>query len=168
MQVISNNVKKWLVIYTRPRAEKQVNERLIEEGFETFLPLQKVIRQWSDRKKKVEIPLFSSYIFIYTREREREKILNVFGVVRFIFYLGKPAVVREIEIENIKEFLHRTKGSEIKFECNKTVEIIEGPLKGKSGNVEQIGKNTLKISIEQLGVSLIANVNKSTVRQMSE
>jgi len=168
MQILSKNLKKWLVIYTRPRAEKQVNERLIEEGFETFLPLQKVVRQWSDRKKKVEIPLFSSYIFIYTKEKEREKILNVYGIVRFIFYLGKPAVVREIEIENIKEFLHRTKGSEIKFERNKMVEITEGPLKGKSGIIEQIGKNTLKISIEQLGVSLLANVNKSTVRQMSD
>jgi len=168
MQVISNNVKKWLVIYTRPRAEKQVNERLIEEGFETFLPLHKVIRQWSDRKKKVEIPLFSSYIFIYTREREREKILNVFGVVRFIFYLGKPAVVREIEIENIKEFLHKTKGSKIKFERNKMVEITEGLLKGKCGIIEQIGNKTLKINIEQLGVSLIADVHKSTVRQLSE
>lgn len=168
MQIISSNFKKWLVIYTRPRAEKQVNERLIEESFETFLPLQKVIRQWSDRKKKVEIPLFSSYIFIYAREREREKILNVFGVVRFIFYLGKPAVVREIEIENIKEFLHRTKGSEIKFERNKMVEITEGPFKGRSGIIEQIGKNTLKISIEQLGVCLIANVHKNVVRQMSD
>ena len=168
MQILSKNLKKWLVIYTRPRAEKQVNQRLIEEGFETFLPLQKVVRQWSDRKKKVEIPLFSSYIFIYTKEKEREKILNVYGVVRFVFYLGKPAVVREIEIENIKEFLHRTKGSEIKFEYNKIVEITEGPLKGKSGIIEQIGKNTLKISIEQLGVNLIANVNKSTVRQLSD
>ncbi len=168
MQIVSKNKNKWLVIYTRPRAEKQVNERLIEAGFETYLPLQKVVRQWSDRKKKVEIPLFSSYIFIFTNEKEREKILNVFGVVRFVFYLGKPAVVREIEIENIKEFLHRTKGSEIKFERYKMVEIVEGPLKGKSGIVEQISKSTLKINIEQLGVSLIANVNKSTVRQLSD
>jgi transcription antitermination factor NusG len=162
-----NHEKHWLVIYTKPRAEKKVNERLLEEGFETYLPLQKVIRQWSDRKKKVEVPLFNSYVFIKANEKDRFKILEVYGVVRFIFYLGKPAIVREFEIENIKEFLNKTKGSNITFKINERVEITEGPLRGKAGKIEQLGKNTIKLSIEQLGISLIAQVHKSTVRQLA-
>jgi transcription antitermination factor NusG len=87
--------------------------------------------------------------------------------VRFIFYLGKPAIVREFEIENIKEFLNKTKGSNITFKINERVEITEGPLRGKAGKIEQLGKNTIKLSIEQLGISLIAQVHKSTVRQLA-
>jgi len=159
--------KNWHVIYTAPRAEKKVNERLLKQGIETYLPLQKVLRQWSDRKKKVSVPLFNSYVFVRVDPQEYLKVWQVAGFARFIYYLGKPAVVRQIEIDNIRKFLARELVSDIKFEINKKAEILDGPLYGKSGIIEQIGKNTIKINIEQLGISLIAEVRKSSVRQLT-
>ncbi len=158
----------WHVVYTKPRTEKKVYQKLIEVGFESFLPLQKVVRQWSDRKKKVEVPLFTSYVFINTNAKHYQDILSIFGIVRFIYFCGKPAIVRPVEIENIKEFLNRTKGSKVVFEKNDRVEITEGPLGGKRGKILQVGKNKIKISIEQLGITLVAEVHKATARQLTE
>ena len=59
---------QWFALYTRPKAEKKVEERLSLAGFDSFLPLQTVIKQWSDRKKKVEIPLINSYVFVKTNK----------------------------------------------------------------------------------------------------
>lgn len=163
---MNSETKNWLVIYTTPRAEKKVNERLLNQGIETYLPLQKVIRQWSDRKKKVSVPLFNSYVFVRVNQQEYLKVLQIPGVTRFIYYLGKPAIVRPIEIDNIRKFLSRTLTSDIKFEINKKVKITDGPLNGKSGTIKQIGKNTIKLNIVELGICLIAEVQKSSVRQL--
>jgi len=164
---MNTEAKNWYVIYTAPRAEKKVNERLLNHDIETYLPLHKVLRQWSDRKKKVSVPLFNSYVFVKLDKQEFAKVWRVPGFVRFIYYLGKPAIVRPVEIENIKKFLSRTSGSDIKFEINRRAEILDGPMYGKSGVIERIGKNTLRLKIDELGISLIAEVQKSSVRQFS-
>ncbi len=164
---MNQETKSWHVIYTAPRAEKKVNERLLRQGIETYLPMQKVLRQWSDRKKKVSVPLFNSYVFVKVCPEEYKKVWQVSGFSRFINYLGKPALVRQIEIDNIKNFLSRTSGSDIKFEVNNKAEILDGPLHGKSGIIESIGKNTIKLNIDQLGISLVAEVQKSSVRQLN-
>jgi transcription antitermination factor NusG len=156
--------RKWLVIYTTPRAEKKVNERLTEQDIETYLPLYTTIRQWSDRRKKVELPLFSSYIFVRVGEKERVKVLETFGVVRFLFYLRKPAVVRDKEIEAIRLFLHQTEGLKIKVEVGQKVEISAGPMEGVYGEVVRIGKEKLVLRIEQLSMSLVAEVDRGMVR----
>jgi transcription antitermination factor NusG len=158
--------KKWLVVYTTPRAEKRVNNRLEEQGIETYLPLYKTIRQWSDRKKKVELPLFNSYVFVRVGERERYKVLETNGVVRFLFYLHKPAVVRDNEIEAIRLFLHQTEGLKIKVEVGQKVEISSGPMEGVYGEVVRIGKDKLMLRIEQLSMSLVAEVDRGMVRQV--
>jgi transcription antitermination factor NusG len=155
----------WLVIYTTPRAEKKVNERLRERGIETYLPLYKTIRQWSDRKKKVELPLFNSYVFVHVCEQERRTVLETDGVVRFLFFLGKPAVVRPEEIEAIKLFLHETEGMKIKVEVGQKVEIASGPMEGIYGEVIRIGKEKLLLRVEQLSMSLVAEVDRSMVKQ---
>lgn len=161
---MEKGLKKWHVIYTAPRAEKKVNERLQGQGIETYLPLQKTLRQWSDRKKKVSVPLFNSYVFVKVDTKEYEKVWHVPGFSHFIFYLGKPAIVRQKEIDGIRDFLSKTTESEIRFEKNRKVEILDGPFWGKEGIIQQIGNNSLKLNIEQLGISLIAEVRKSSVR----
>jgi len=157
--------KNWLVIYTTPRAEKKVAERLIERGVDVYLPLYKTIRQWSDRKKKVELPLFSSYVFVCISKKERMKVLETDGVVRFLYFLGKPAVVREKEIDAIKLFLHETEGLKIKVEVGQKVEISSGPMEGVFGEVIRIGKEKILLRIEQLSMSLVAEVERGMVRQ---
>lgn len=157
--------RQWNVIYTHPRAEKRVNDRLIEEGIETYLPLYTTIRQWSDRRKKVELPLFNSYIFVHITTAERQTVLQVFGVSRFLYFLKKPAVVRPKEILAIKRFLNKTEGLKIRVEKGEYVEIASGPMEGVYGKVIRVGKDKLVLQIEQLNISLVAEVDKAQVRK---
>jgi len=157
--------KAWHVIYTTPRAEKKVNERLSEAGIETYLPLVKTIRQWSDRKKKVEIPLFNSYLFLFLTEKERYPALQIPGVVRFLFYLGKPAIVKPREIEAIKRFLMETEGYRITVEKGDRVQISAGVMEGVFGEVIWVGKNKALLQIEQMGIILTAEVDKSMLKK---
>jgi transcriptional antiterminator RfaH len=96
--------KKWFVIRTNPRAEKQVSQRLLDIGIEHYLPLYRQIRQWKDRKKYVEAPLFSSYVFVRTTEKARNEVFKVSGIVKYLFVGGQIAVVTEKEIAQIKIF----------------------------------------------------------------
>ena len=86
-----NTETKWYALYTRPRAEKLVYQRLIEEHIETFLPLQKTYRMWSDRKKLIEKPLLSSYIFVKTNKKTFPKVYKVIGVVKFVSFEGSSS-----------------------------------------------------------------------------
>lgn len=160
-----DTTQHWRVLYTQPRAEKKVNDRLLEENFHTYLPLYTTIRQWSDRKKKVELPLFNSYIFLKVNEAERLKALDVQGVVRYVYYLGKPALVRQKEIDAIERFLNKTQGMRIKVDKGDNVEIASGPMEGVFGRVIRIGKDKLLLRIEQLNMSLVAEVEKTQVRK---
>ena len=122
--------KNWYVIYTKPRSEKKVAERLRERGFETYCPLVKTIRTWSDRRKKVDVPMFTSYVFVKIVEHERSEILADPGVLNFIFWLGKPAIVREDEIEairNIADYSEDVEVSQMKVAKGQVMKISEGP-----------------------------------------
>src|SRR5690606_20682493 len=100
-----DEVMPWFVLYTKPRAEKKTAEQLARMGVEVYCPVVRTMRQWSDRKKKVDIPLFSSYLFVNLTEEERNVVFRASGVVRYLFWLGKPAVVRQEEIDTIREWL---------------------------------------------------------------
>ena len=100
-----NNTKKWLALYTRPRWEKKVHALLEEKGIESYCPLNKVRRQWSDRVKVVEEPLFKSYVFVRVDEGERTAVRLTSGAINFIYWNGKPALIREKEIDTIRKFL---------------------------------------------------------------
>lgn len=157
--------REWNVIYTTARSEKQVYDRLLEENIRAYLPLYTTIRVWKDRKKKVELPLFNSYVFVFVNKKEHFKVTQVPGVVRFIYYLKKPAVVRQKEINAIKRFLNKTEGMSIKVQKGDTVEIASGPMEGVYGKVMRVGKDKIILQIEQLNLSLTAEVSKGQVRQ---
>lgn len=95
----------WYVVYTKPKWEKKVAEKLTQIGIECYCPLITQVKQWSDRKKKVEMPLFNSYVFIQIEDADRNSVFEVAGIVRYLFWLGKPAVVRDEEINVIKNSL---------------------------------------------------------------
>jgi len=105
----------WYVLYTASRAEIQVEKRLKVREIETFLPLHLTPRRWSDRIKMVEVPLFNSYIFVKTSDEVLRELTKVPGISRIVYYNRQPAVVREIEIEAIKNFLANAKGKECEF-----------------------------------------------------
>ena len=84
---------EWFALYTKPRNEKKVAENLAALGIEVYCPLVTTIKQWSDRKKKVESPLIPSYVFVKIEEANRKEVFQVSGVVQYVFWLGKPAKI---------------------------------------------------------------------------
>lgn len=129
--------KKWLVFYTKSRHEKKVRDFLLKKGYDVFLPMQKVMRQWSDRKKKVEVPLFNSYIFVFDHESAIPEILQVSGMAWNVRYNGKPAVLQPAEVELIRRFISTGLFVDVvakpDFTPGDKVKIIDGLLKGTTG-----------------------------------
>ena len=161
--------KKWFVIRTNPRAEKQVSQRLLDIGIEHYLPLYRQLRQWKDRKKYVEVPLFSSYIFVRTTEKLRREVFKVSGIVRYLFVGGQIATIKEKEIERIKIFctLADIKIEEQNFEIGEEVEVISGELIGLRGQLlESETDQKLKINIASLGCFATIKIDKTQVKKV--
>lgn len=148
----------WYVLYTAPRAEKQVKGRIDLLGIECWLPLHHTPRVWSDRIKMVDIPLFTSYLFVRCTDPELRGLIRVYGVSRIVFYNGKPAVVRQHEIDAIMEFLEQA--SEHPLCPGEEVEILCGAMKHISGKVKKIKKNHLVLYLEQLGATVCVKLDE--------
>ncbi len=155
---------KWYAVYTRPRWEKKVNGLLLQKGIESYCPLNKVRRKWSDRIKTVEEPLFKSYVFVKIADEERTSVRMTNGVVNFVYWEGKPAIIKEKEIQTIKRFLDEYENVEaVKMEISPgdNVQVASGPLMDKEGKVLEVKNKTAKVCIDSLGYMLIAYIDKS-------
>ena len=155
--------RKWLAVYTRPRWEKKVNQLLIEKGVESYCPLNKVRRKWSDRVKIVEEPLFKSYVFLKVNNEGRTAVRMTPGVINFVYWDGKPAVIREKEINAIKRFLNEFENVEIRpmdFKVQQRVKITTGPLMDQEGQILSVHRKTAKVSIDSLGYTLVAYIDR--------
>ena len=146
----------WFVIYTKSRNEKKVAELLQKNGVEVFCPLVKLKKNWSDRSKIVETPLFNSYVFVNLSEKDRNVVFNVPGVIRYLFWLKKPAIARDSEIESLKNVLHETMDSFTieNYQIGDTVKISEGVFKGLDGVIEKQSKNKLHVILENVGIKI--------------
>ena len=146
-------------LYVRSRSEKKVLWQLEEAGITSYLPLITQVKQWSDRRKKVEEPLFRSYVFVFSNEKEYIPILNVYGVVKFITFERKAVIVPENQILAIKKFVEDYEhGEEFKMQnkedlkVGQMVRIITGPMKGLVGRLDTIeNKRHLIVFIEAVG-----------------
>ena len=157
---------RWLAIYSKPRWEKKVNKLLQEQGFESYCPLNKVRRKWSDRYKVVEEPLFKSYVFVRVKEKDRSKVRMTPGVINFLYWNGKPAIVKDREIKTIQLFLNEYHNVELKpleLKLEQKVRIRSGSLMDFEGTIVDVKRKTVKVSIESLGYMLIATVDKTAV-----
>ncbi|WP_291962575.1 UpxY family transcription antiterminator [Maribacter sp.] len=149
--------KNWYVLYVKPKNEKKVAQRLSVLQVEVYCPMIKEVKQWSDRKKTIEAPLFKSYVFINISEGERQRVFDVPGVVRYLYWLGKPAVVRDIEMETLKKWLTDDtveNYSLTKLESGDKVAIKYGALKDKKAQIIEIGKTRVRLILEGMGVVL--------------
>lgn len=147
----------WYALYTKPRNEKKVEEQLLKMGLEVFCPKISVVKQWSDRKKKVSQPLIPSYVFIKIKEQERDLVFSVSGVVRYLFFLGKPAIIKESEINAMKETLNHDfkEVGVMDLEKGQKFTIEEGTFKGQEATfIEQKGSKII-LRLESLGIKLI-------------
>lgn len=150
---------QWFVIYVKPRTEKKVVQELEKLGITVFCPMITEVRQWSDRKKKVEVPLINSYVFVQLKEKERASVFQVPGVVRYLFWLKKPAIVRNEEIRILKEWLSGV-GVNAQVENLKPgdrMKIKSGPFEGKEGVVQELTKNRVQLILQDLGLKITLN-----------
>ena len=161
-------IKSWYAIYTRSRAEKQTLKLLLRAGIDAYLPLRKVLKYWSDRKKWVEEPLFRSYLFVHISEAEYYEVLNTPGSVRFITFEGKAVAIPPQQIEAIRQFVdtgQELPDVDLELEPGSVVDIVAGPMKGISGELLEImGKKKVRIEIDGLGQSVYLELPASHIK----
>lgn len=148
----------WYALYTKPRWEKKVAAGLTAKGIEAYLPLNKELRQWSDRKKWVEMPLLPSYVFVQVTPAEESKVRMVEGVINYVYWLGKKAVIRDAEIEALKEFVANHQNIQIEkldYEPGTVIELESGPFKGKEATVVAVKGKRVELVLEELGMRLV-------------
>jgi transcription antitermination factor NusG len=158
--------RNWYAVYTKPRWEKKVYGLLAENGFEAYCPLNRVRKKWSDRLKWVEEPLFKSYVFVKVAEEEAARVRMVNGVVNFVYWLGKPAIIRNKEIEVIHKFLSEYDEVQVvplELRTDSRITIVQGALMDKKATVVKVLNNKVRVVIESIGYSLVATIDKSNV-----
>ena len=159
-------VKKWHAVYTKPRWEKKIHKLFNEKGLESYCPLNKIRRKWSDRIKIVEEPLFKSYVFVKVDEEEKTKVRTTNGVLNFVYWQGKPAIIKEKEIDVIKKFLHEYENviaEPIELKSDMKVKIQQGAFMDKEAIVTKVLGNKVQVIIESIGYSLVAVIDRSNI-----
>jgi transcriptional antiterminator RfaH len=154
--------KQWRVLYTRPRWEKKVNGLLQQKGIESYCPLIKKESQWADRKKTVEWPLFSAYLFVRVNAREELAVRETTGVINFVYHCGKPAILHESIIEDVRSYLLMYDDLETvripDLKVGDTVKITNGAFTDHTGEIVKLeGKKVLMV-LEHLDCALITKV----------
>ena len=168
-ETTNNTEEKWYAVYTQPRAEKQVHQRLVENDIETYLPLQKTIRQWSDRKKLVEKPLLSSYIFVKIIPKFFPVVYKTYGVVKFVSFEGQPVAIPQKQIDTLRLIIDSNADIEVsseKFEKGDNVEVVAGALAGLTGELIKIGThNRFVVRIDRLDQNLILKIPRTFLKR---
>lgn len=157
----------WFALYTKPRNEKKVTQALEALGIEVYCPVITQVRQWSDRKKKVELPLIPSYVFVRLHEKDRAKVFEVPGAVRYLYWLGKPAIITEDEIALLKQSLQQniTQVELKQYARGQKITIPVGPFKGEKAEVKELRGNKINVILESLGIQLILQLDKQEANQ---
>ena len=147
---------KWYVLYTKPRSEKKVEERLLSLGINTYCPTRPEIRFWSDRKKRVNVPVLPSMVFVKIDDKDINRVFECSAVVRYMFWLGKRAIVRQSEIDILKKYLNgdynfiNSKLSNIKVGDNFSLSSFNN----EKGTVNRISNNNIWIYLKSLGYTV--------------
>lgn len=162
IRIKSLTSKNWFVIYTRTRWEKKVDQLLKQQGITSFCPLRTVKNQWADRKKIVELPLFSSYVFVNINLKEELAVRQTYGVLNFIYYMGKPAIIRDSEIENIKNILIKNPDAEVvnlkEINVGDRVSIKNGILANQQGSILKVSGKTVLMVFDHLDCALVSRI----------
>lgn len=163
----------WHAVYTKSRAEKKAYSEFQERQIEAFLPLQRKLRQWSDRKKWVEMPLIPGYVFVNISRMEYDKVLQSNYVVSYVRFEGKAAIIPDHQINYLKLMLEQgdfeVEISHQTFRPGQLVEVVAGPLIGLRGKLVEIkGKEKVALELEKIGYSALIEIEKSHIRSFTE
>ena len=148
--------KKWFIVYTRPQQELKVAEQLSAMGITNYCPTITLLKQYSDRKKKVNKPLLFSYVMVELEENQRNKVFSCSGIVRYLFYLGRPAVVPTFEINLMQNHLNGVY-NDIEVTTLSVGDyhtITQGPFSGVSGKVVETNNTKVKLELASLGMRI--------------
>ena len=146
----------WYVLYTKPRSEKKVEEKLLSLGIKAFCPTRSEIRFWSDRKKRIDVPVLPSMVLVNIDDKDINKVFVSSSVVRYMFWLGKRAIVRQSEIDILKKYLNgdynfiNSKLSGIKVGDNFSLSSFNN----EKGIVNRISNNNIWIYLKSIGYSV--------------
>ena len=161
--------RAWYAIYTRARHEKKVKDQILNKGIEAYLPVREVLHQWSDRTKWVEEPLFSCYCFVHADTRERYEAVQSYGAVRILGFNGEAAIVRDVEIENIRRILKEIPDLEAchALKVGDFVRIRRGNLAGLEGYLEETrGANRFVVHIPSIQQAVRFNIALADVEKI--
>lgn len=161
----------WYALYTRPRHEKKVYEQLDEKGIAAFLPMVKSLRQWKDRRKWMEMPLFNGYVFINIELKNKIDALQTHGVIRMVSFGGTPASIPDWQIKQLKQVISQPETLRLEqyLKEGDAVEVIEGPLKGTKGYLREIrGQTRVAILIDGIYQSASFEVQKQFVKKIDK
>ena len=149
-----SEIKNWYVLYTKLNREKKVLLRLTELDMTVYCPMVTTMRQWSDRKKKIQAPLIPRIIFIQCSESDRDKVFEVSGTQHYLFWLGKPAIVKNSEIETMQEWLQGEISDSVVQELKKgdTYIVPNNVFNGREGIINEVSKNRVQIVLKELGL----------------
>ena len=163
---MSTTTKHWYAVYTKPRWEKKVFELMAQKGIEAYCPINRTRKKWSDRMKWVEEPLFKSYVFVRIGENDQTSVRMINGVVNFVYWLGKPAVIKNREIEVIRRFLNEyedVRAEPLELKTDTRISIRKGVFMDKEAKIIKVLGNKVRVVIESIGYSLVATIDKSNV-----
>lgn len=161
--------ERWYAVYTKPRWEKKVAETLTSLNIENYCPLNRVIRRWSDRKKMVYEPLFTSYVFVRVTEKKVGELKRVYGIISIVSWLDKPAIIKDHEIETIRKFLKEYMAVKLElsdFKIDDIVRIKNGPLMESECIIVAIKNKTVKVNLPSLGYVMYAEIEKNNIEVM--
>lgn len=161
--------KNRYVLYTKPRHEKKVAERLTVAGYTVYCPLQKVVRKWSDRTKVVEEPLFKGYVFIQIEDHKRDEVFTYPGTVRYLFWLRRPAIVREEEIATIQKWMGHYDHDRLKvtdITPGSYVRITSGKFMNEEGILLDTSNSKALVQLKELGIQLSLDLTQNELQTL--
>ena len=158
-----DNQPHWYAVYTKPRSEKKLADRLNDKGIEAYLPMRRTLKQWSDRKKMVDEPLITSYVFVNVLKKNYFEVLNTPGAVTYIWFCGKPAIIPANQIQTLKLIM----GQDLEIDCVSSdlpkgthVKVISGPMKELTGELlNYAGRHKVMIRLDHLDKALLITLS---------
>ncbi|MEO6329519.1 MAG: UpxY family transcription antiterminator [Ginsengibacter sp.] len=166
--MIQNNIH-WFAVQTRPRWEKKVASLLTDKGIEHYCPLHKAVHQWSDRKKIVLEPVFKSYVFVRIEDAKKWEIKKINGILNYVYWLGKPAHIRDTEILTIRKFLNEFDEVSVEkkdFHVNAIVRVKQGVLMNYEGMIVEISGNRIIVKIDSMDLQLSAHFDRKNLEKL--
>lgn len=158
----------WMAVYCKSRNEKKVVQRLTDQGYEAYCPMQTRKKQWSDRIKTVTEPIISSYVFVKCTEAQRIDVLQDPGILNFVFYLGKPAIIRDQEMDKLMYIMgeqSKTLGNILlsNFKTGDKVRLLKQGFTDLEGVLQKVEKHKVSVLIESIG--LVISLAKTHVEK---